>query len=133
EEIDLPVRSGFARHTLVGLNVFLVKIAQQFPELLGIRTQDPMLVSKGVDPLVYTEQQMLDQAASGTVKLTVGAPARSAGTLSTEVTLVNLTGHKFPSGVGFRRAFLTFEVLDATGAVLWASGRTDGAGRLLDA
>lgn len=133
DEIDLAARSGFSRHTLVGLNVFLVKIAQQFPEVLGIRTQDPMLVSKGVDPLVYTEQQMLDQAASGTVKLTVATPTKSADTLSTEVTLVNLTGHKFPSGVGFRRAFLTFEVLDATGAVLWASGRTDGAGRLLDA
>ena len=31
EDIDLPVREGFARHTLVGLNVFLMKMAQQFP------------------------------------------------------------------------------------------------------
>ena len=31
EDIDLPVREGFARHTLVGLNVFLIKMAQQFP------------------------------------------------------------------------------------------------------
>lgn len=132
-EIDLPVRSGFARHTLVGLNVFLVKIAQQFPDVLGIRTQDPMLVSKGVDPLLFTEQQMLDQAASQTVKLEVGAVKESGGTLSATVTLTNLTGHKFPSGVGFRRAFLTFEVVDSLGDVLWASGRTDGIGRIVDA
>lgn len=133
DDIDLPVREGFARHTLVGLNVFLIKIAQQFPEVLGIRTQDPMLVSKGVDPLIYTEQQMLDQASNGTVQLTLEGPTLKNGTLEAEVTLVNITGHKFPSGVGFRRAFLSFEVLDATGQVLWASGRSDGAGRLLDA
>ncbi len=132
-EIDLPVREGFARHTLVGLNVFLIKIAQQFPEVLGIRTQDPMLVSKGVDPLLYTEQQMLEQAATQSVKLTVGPVARAGSALQATVTLENLTGHKFPSGVGFRRAFLTFEVLDSLGNVLWASGRTDATGRLVDA
>jgi len=130
-EIDLAPRAGFARHTLVGLNVFLIKIAQQFPEVLGIRTQDPMLVSKGLDPLVLTEQQMLDQAAT-TVQLTLDGVTLDAQGLRASVTLVNQAGHKFPSGVGFRRAFVTFEVLDATGRVLWASGRSDGAGRLVD-
>jgi hypothetical protein len=43
--------------------------------------------------------------------------------------VTNRAGHKLPSGVGFRRAFLEFAVLDAGGQVLWASGRTDGAGR----
>jgi hypothetical protein len=133
DAIDLEPREGFARHDLVGLNVFLIKIAQQFPELLGIRTQDPMLVSMGVDPLLYTEQQMLDQAANDSVKLTLGDPVELDGALRASVTLENLTGHKFPSGVGFRRAFLTFEVVDVLGNVLWASGRTDGAGRLVDA
>ena len=41
QDIDLPVREGYARHTLVGLNLFLIKMAQQFPQLLGIRTEDP--------------------------------------------------------------------------------------------
>jgi len=45
--VNLTVREGFARHTLVGLNVFLVKMAQQFPDVLGIRTQDPMMGKKG--------------------------------------------------------------------------------------
>ena len=63
QEIDLPVREGYARHTLVGLNLFLIKMAQQFPQLLGIRTEDPMLTAKrGIDPLTTTENAMLDQA-----------------------------------------------------------------------
>ena len=132
-EIDLPVREGYARHTLVGLNIFLTKMAQQFPDVLGIRTQDPMMGSKGIDPLLYTEQQMLDQAAHATATISVSGLEMLDGGLKATVTVKNLAGHKFPSGVGFRRAFLTFEVLDPLGDVVWASGRTDGAGRLLDA
>lgn len=132
-DIDLPVREGFARHTLVGLNVFLVKMAQQFPDVLGIRTVDPMLVSKGLDPLDFTEQAMLDQAATGTAQVSVSDVAMGADALSATVTVTSLTGHKFPSGVGFRRAFLSFRVLGADGTVLWESGATDAAGVIVDA
>ena len=48
------------------------------------------------------------------------------------MTVTNNTGHKFPSGVGFRRAFVDFAVTDASGAVLWESGRTNDAGVLVD-
>jgi hypothetical protein len=132
EDIDLPVREGFARHTLVGLNVFLLKMAQQFPDVLGIRTQDPMLVDQGLDPLLFTEQAMLDQASNRTATVTVEDVTSAAGKLSATVRIESLTGHKFPSGVGFRRAFIEFKVLDAAGLALWASGRTDAAGILVD-
>ena len=49
EEIDLPVRAGFGKHTLVGLNVFLLKMAWQFPDVMGILISDPMLTKKGID------------------------------------------------------------------------------------
>ncbi len=133
EAIDLPARDGFARHTLVGLNVFLVEMFQQFPNVLGMRTQDPMLVTKGLDPLLRTEQAMLDQAAQATAVIAIdGTPAIDGGNLSARVRVENLAGHKLPSGVGFRRAFIAFEVLDADKKVLWASGRTNGAGVIVD-
>ena len=132
DALDLPVREGYSRHTLVGLNVFLIEMAQQFPEVLGIRTEDPMLGKKAVAGLRLTEQQMLDQARHSTARLSVDQPRLRDGKLAAQVTVENLAGHKFPSGVGFRRAFVTFQVLDAGGQVLWASGQTDGAGRILD-
>ena len=47
--------------------------------------------------------------------------------------MTSRVGHKLPSGVGFRRAFVEFEVARRrTGEVLWASGRTDGAGVIVD-
>ncbi len=44
----------------------------------------------------------------------------------------NLAGHNFPTGVSFRRAFVNFQVLDAGGAVLWASGNTNPDGVIVD-
>jgi hypothetical protein len=132
EDIDLPVRDGFAAHTLVGLNVFLIKIAQQFPDVLGIPTSDPMMGTRGVDPLVRTEQAMLDTAGNETADVTVSKVSTAGGRLQATVTVRSKTGHKFPSGVGFRRAFLEFQVLDGNGATLWASGRTNAAGAVVD-
>jgi hypothetical protein len=46
--------------------------------------------------------------------------------------VIKKTGHKLPSGVAFRRAFIDFRVLDADGKTLWESGRTNAAGVIVD-
>lgn len=131
-EIDLTEREGFARHTLVGLNLFFVKMAQQFSDVLGLRMRDPMLTSKGVDPFRTTEDKIIEQAAERTAEIAIDRVSVSDGQLDARVTVTNKTGHKFPSGVGFRRAFIQFDVLDQTGNVLWSSGRTDASGTIVD-
>ena len=52
--------------------------------------------------------------------------------IDVEVKVTNKTGHRFPSGVGFRRAFLELSVLDQHDLVVWASGRTNGVGVIVD-
>ncbi|MFO1277948.1 MAG: hypothetical protein U1F04_00005 [Burkholderiaceae bacterium] len=130
-EIDLPQRSGYAQHQLVGLNFFLIEMAQQFTDIFGIRSQDPGLVGMNVAPLQVTENLITQQSALQTVQLSL-APTWDAATstLSAELTIDNLVGHRFPSGVGFRRAFVEFQVLDSQGQVLWASGRSNDQGVL---
>ena len=108
-------------------------MAQQFPDVFGIRTRDPMMGTKALDPLLLTEQAMLDQASQATATVVVSDLAVTAETLDAKVTVKNLAGHKFPSGVGFRRAFLTFSVLDQNGEQLWVSGRTNAAGVIVGA
>lgn len=129
--IDLEPRAGFARHTLVGLNLFLIEMADQFNELLGIPTQDPMLVSNGVDPIDRTRDEMVANAMERTAAISVADISVSDQTLSVAVRIDNLAGHKFPSGVSFRRAFVEFEVLGAGGETLWHSGATNEYGILV--
>jgi hypothetical protein len=131
-DIDLPVREGFSRHILVGLNVFLIDMAAQFSDVLGIATQDPMLGGSGVPPLDFTRQAMLDQAANRSAAVGVSELRTDGTSLAATVTVTNKSGHKLPSGVGFRRAFVDFRVLDATGKTLWDSGGTNEAGIIVD-
>ena len=70
---------------------------------------------------------MLDQAVNRTASSTSATCERTTR-VSARVTVISKVGHKFPSGVGFRRAFLEFNVLDVNNKVLWSSGRTNGAG-----
>jgi hypothetical protein len=132
KDIDLPVREGFAQHVLVGLNVFLIEMAKQFSPVLGIATQDPMLATQGVPPLEFTRDATLDQAASRSAGIGVTGLRNSGTMLTATVRVTNRTGHKLPSGVAFRRAFVGFRVLDAAGGSLWESGRTNAAGVLID-
>lgn len=140
ENIDLPYREGFAKHTLVGLNMFLVEMADQFPNVLGIPASSPMLVSNGLNPADLTKLAMLDNAKNSTaaveVKKSPSAPMHP-GTQEPygnayDVTVTNLTGHKFPSGVGFRRAFIEFTAYDANNTILWQSGAVNPAGQIVD-
>ncbi len=57
------------------------------------------------------------------------------GKLEAEVLVQNLAGHRFPSGVGFRRAFLEVCVFDDSkppGKPIWSSGRTNEVGQIVD-
>lgn len=134
---DLNVRfrrTGFRRHELLGLNAFLLTLFKQYPDVMGVRTTDYMSGSStGLDDAIA---HVIQQARTSTAKVHIRTHL-SGDTLVADVEVINLTGHRFPSGVGFRRAFLDFEVRDANApadaAPIFASGRADDRGRILDA
>ncbi|HEY8210236.1 MAG TPA: hypothetical protein VIG99_22280 [Myxococcaceae bacterium] len=130
-DIALKPRTPYARHTLYGLNVFLEGFFEQFPVELGYRQLD-FMNGEPVPTLTTGRQSALEQAKHDTALVTLDALARTPAGLRAKVTIANLTGHNFPSGVGFRRAFLEVQVLGAEGEVLWASGRTSATGVILD-
>ena len=132
EDIDLDVRDNFARHTLVGLNLFLVSMADQFPNVLGIPTVDPMLGKKGLAPIKRTANEMVVNATKRTAQIDITGTTINAGNVVADIKIKNLVGHKFPSGVSFRRAFVRFEVLSESNKVLWQSGAVDQYGVLID-
>jgi hypothetical protein len=125
-------QTGFRRHELLGLNAFLLQMFKQYPDVLGVRKADYM--SGSTSDLDDAIAHVLQQARHATAQLHVRAHV-TGNTLIADVEVVNLTGHRFPSGVGFRRAFLDVEVRDtrapAGAAPLFVSGRAGADGRLL--
>lgn len=142
--------TGFVRHQLQGLNVFLLEMFDRFMtpdtskppnysnDILGVRKSDFMSTLDNDLPNAILNFVQTAQHETATVE--VLQPAITAQGLSAQVRVTNRTGHRFPSGVGFRRAFIEFAVLDSrskdarTGqpTIVWSSGRTNDVGMIVD-
>ena len=132
EDIKLTQVDHYSRHSLHGLNVFLNQMFQQFPLILGFRQID-YETTDNVEPSLITNQYSMNAMADKeTATATVEPYTISGNTLSATVTVTNKAGHYLPSGVGFRRVFVEFLVIGKSGSRLWASGRTNKLGQLVD-
>ncbi|MFL5330002.1 MAG: cytochrome P460 family protein [Gemmataceae bacterium] len=125
---------GFHRHNFAGLNATLVELFRQHPDVLGMRPSDFMTGSKidADNALASIAQTAHSDTADVSVQLT-DEPEH----LRVSVVVTNKVGHRFPSGVAFRRAFLEVSLvrLSASGEpeeILWCSGRTNDLGVLVD-
>ena len=132
-EITAPERSPYARHSLHGLNLFLNELFQQFPLLLGFRQAERFSrTSLDYPNLLLGEGSIVDMAQHQTATAEiVSLDTTPDGKLRVGVRITNRSGHKLPSGVGFRRIFIELLVGDAAGNILWASGRTNTLGALV--
>lgn len=144
EKIRVRFRDkGFVRHQFQGLNVTLLEMFRQFMspyksngtnilanEILGVRQNDYM---SGLDGLSTAIDAFVQQAQNSTAEVSVSEPVISNQKLVADVKVTNKTGHRFPSGVGFRRAFLEFRVVDNdTGKTVWCSGCTNELGVIMN-
>lgn len=129
-DTDVPVRTDYKRHTHVGLNGFLLEMFKQFNPILGVAKSSYMTGAseKGVDLAI---ESMKLQARDHTVAMSVDSAKFEGDTLVAKVTAKNKVGHRYPSGVAFRRGFIEFVVKDGD-EVIWGSGRTNDAGIIVD-
>jgi len=131
DEIRLTERDHFARHTLLGLNVFLNEMFQQFPVLLGLRQIDYM--NGAPKPaLTHARDMFIEIAEQATARLQVDALRIEGNQVTGQVTVRNQAGHYLPSGVGFRRVIMEYRLVDDQGRTLWCSGCTNELGVVVD-
>jgi mono/diheme cytochrome c family protein len=142
---------GFVRHQLQGLNVFMLEMFNQFMtpdsstptpnysnDILGVRKSDYM--STLSNDLPNAIANFVQTAQNDTATVAVTEPVIDSQKLSAEVTVTNKVGHRFPSGVGFRRAFIEFDVMDTRvidpktkqPKIVWSSGATNETGFIVD-
>ncbi len=118
-------RSPYGRHLFVGGNTLIPEILKRFrDELL------PSAPDAAFDATIAIARAQLETA---TATLTTSGLAVVGGRLVGELQVVNLAGHKFPSGYPSRRVWLRVLVEDAAGASLVEVGGWDGQGRILGA
>jgi hypothetical protein len=132
DQINVRFREqGFRRHELLGTNGFLLQMFQQpvdklgNNQVLGVRSLDYM--TGFTSDLENASDNVVQQAKSITASVAISKWEVSNGKLIVEVTVTNQAGHRFPSGVGFRRAFLALTAT-ANGKPFFTSGSTNDKG-----
>ena len=132
DDINVKFREeGISRHKFRGLNAMLLMMFEQFNDTLGVRKSDYMMGTDGISQAI---DGYLRQARDDTVDLDVETKLEGES-LTVDVEVTNKAGHRFPSGVAFRRAFLELLVIETRGdgeRIVWSSGRTNSLGALVD-
>jgi hypothetical protein len=120
-------RDGLSRHAFIGGNAFMLRILNRYRDLLNVEAPAHELEATAR----LTEQQL----RSDTATVEISIPYVVGNRLEFDVTVRNLTGHKFPTGYPSRRAWLHVTVRDSMGRPLFESGAVsaDGAIRGNDA
>ncbi len=119
----LPEREPFAKHYFIGGNVFMLSIIRDNAKSLGVQAT--------TDEFNKTIKRTLDMLKNKTAELHIGAVSIKNGVLEFPVIVENKTGHKFPSGIPIRRAWLHVVVKDKTGKVIFESGAVKPNGEII--
>lgn len=117
-------RSPYGRHLFVGGNTWIPAVLRDFADILN-----PLATDAAFDQTIASAREQLKTA---TATAEIQQAERNGTALSFAVRLENKSGHKFPTGIPLRRAWLEVVVKDTSGAPVFASGRADASGQLID-
>jgi hypothetical protein len=113
-------RSNVNRHVFMGGNFLMPRILNKH--------RDQMKVAALPQELEATARAAEKNLANNAAKVKVSRLVLGEGTLSVDVAVANLAGHKLPSAYPSRRAWLHVTITDGSGRTLLESGalRADG-------
>ncbi len=115
-------KDHFSQHHFVGGNVFMLNILQENIASLGL--------SASTEKFEDTLERTMLQLQHETAELSLAALERKKDELTVVLRVKNLAGHKFPTGIPSRRAWIHLTLADAAGAVVFESGRPLADGRI---
>jgi len=120
---NFPPRTPFWRHTFVGGNFYMQNLLKNNIDSLGLTADSEQFDST----IARTAYSLAEQS----VELTTSAKYKD-GQLQVDVYVKNLTGHKIPTGIPFRRMWVHLVVEQGAGNVIFESGEWDNTGKIIN-
>jgi len=122
---NFPPRTPFWRHTFVGGNVYMQNLLKNNIDSLGL-TAEP----EHFDSTIARTENGLKELS---VELTASSKYRfQDNLLEVKLFIKNLTGHKIPTGIPFRRMWIHLKVEQGIGNVVFESGQWDATGKIIN-
>jgi hypothetical protein len=109
-----PPRNQFSQHELVGGNTEGLLILRYFGEEIGVTAS-----SQHIDQAIARAKEQLQ---NNTATIQIDEAVLNAGSLSADVSLESLVGHKLPTGYPSRRVWVKLDVYDANNQLVFSSG-----------
>ena len=110
-----PLRDGARRHVFVGANFVIAGMLNDHRDDLAVEAQP--------DELAAAKERTKEFLQTQAAKVTIQSVQSTLQETSIEVLVQNLSGHKLPTAFPSRRAWLHFVVKDASGQVIFESGK----------
>jgi hypothetical protein len=118
----LAAREPFFQHYFVGGNTFMLEILANWGGDLEVTASQ----EEFRETIARAEEQLSENTAA----LTLNDLTMTDGSLEAEIQVDVFTGHKFPTSIPTRRAWLHFVVSDSSGQVIFESGKQNPDGSI---
>jgi hypothetical protein len=115
-------REGMSRHVFVGGNFFMQRLLNKYRKDLNVTAQP--------EEFEAAAMRTIDHLKANTAKISIDRVDVAGGRLQADISVQNLSGHKFPTAYPSRRAWLHVTVKDGQNRVLFESGALNPNGSI---